>query len=252
MDYYFADFTETNYKTILDELNTEGYKFAGFDYEKISSGEKIVLWRHDVDFSLNRAYRLAEIEEESGVKATYFIHMQSNFYNIFEPDQYEIVKQIINKGHTIGLHFDHGFYMRNKGIVNGDIEKYAMREKEIIEEYFDVKINVVSFHNPEANNVLNLRKDDYAGMVNVYSQTIFDSCKYCSDSNGYWRYDRLKDVIEKGYEKLHILTHPAWWTPYQCSPYERIKRCVDGRRDAVLAEYCGALKQCGRENVGYK
>ncbi len=38
-----------------------------------------MLWRHDVDHSLNRAYRLAEIEEEFGIKATYFIHIQSGF-----------------------------------------------------------------------------------------------------------------------------------------------------------------------------
>lgn len=136
-------------------------------------------------------------------------------------------------------------------IDSNEIEEYAVIEKKIIEKYFGIKINTVSFHNPEASNVLNLKQDYYAGMVNAYSETISKNCKYCSDSNGYWRYDRLQDVIEKNYEKLHILTHPVWWTPYAMSPYERMRRCADGRRDAVIKAYCDTLSHQGRENVGY-
>lgn len=179
--------------------------------------------------------------------------MHSNFYNIFESSQYELIKKIIGLGHTIGLHFDHAFYAQGKLISDEkEMERYALIEKELLERYFDVDINALSFHNPEATNVLTLRQDYYAGMVNAYSQTIFDACKYCSDSNGYWRYDRLQEVIEKGYKKLHILTHPVWWTPDVMSPYERVRRCVEGRSEAVIKAYCDLLEQCGRENVGYK
>ncbi len=252
MKYYFEDFIETNYKGILEKLIQQGYQFIGFDYEIINSGTKFVLWRHDVDHSLNRAYRLAEIEEEFGIKATYFIHIQSGFYNVFEPDQYEILCRIIDKGHTVGLHFDHGFYTKSRHLINNDeIEKCAIIEKEMLEKYFNIKINAVSFHNPEASNVLNLKQGYYAGMVNAYSKIIGDKCKYCSDSNGYWRYDRLLDVIENDYDRLHILTHPVWWVPYEMSPYERIKRCTDGRRNSVIKRYCDILEQSARENIGY-
>lgn len=252
MNYYIEDFTETNYKVILETLINKGYKFVGFDYEKITSDENIVIWRHDVDFSLNRSCKLAEIESKLGIKATYFIYINGWYYNVFEPSQYEIIKKITGYGHRIGLHFDHGFYMQSKLITDEkEIEGYAMMEKEMLEKYFDIDINAVSFHNPDAANTLTLRQDYYAGMVNAYSQVIFDNCKYCSDSNGYWRYDRLQDVIEAGHEKLHILTHPAWWIPSAMMPYERIQRCVDGRKVAVLKQYCDVLAELGRENVGY-
>jgi len=253
MNYYIEDFTEVNYKTILETLLHKGYKFVNFDYERINSDENIVIWRHDVDFSLNRSCKLAEIEAELGIKATYFIYLQCSFYNVFESGQYEIIKKIINLGHMIGLHFDHAFYTQRKLITDEkEIEGYALMEKEVLKKYFGIDINVVSFHNPEAAKTLTLRQDYYAGMVNAYSQTIFDACKYCSDSNGYWRYDRLQEVIEKEYEKLHILTHPAWWTPCEMLPYERIERCVNGRREAVMEAYCDALTVHGRENIGYR
>lgn len=254
MNYYIEDFTEENYQIILEQTLNRGYQFAEFDYGEMKSEGKIVLWRHDVDFSLNRAYRLAEIESKTGegIKSTYFIHLQSSFYNVFEPGQYERIRKIIDLGHRIGLHFDHGFYTQGKMITDErDIEECALLEKELLEKYFEIDIKAVSFHNPEAANTLALRQDYYAGMVNAYSQMIFDNCKYCSDSNGYWRYDRLQDVIAAGHEKLHILTHPAWWTPSEMMPYERIKRCVIGRSEKVVEDYCDILNQCGRENVGH-
>lgn len=252
MNYYIEDFTETNYKVILKTLLHKEYKFVGFDYERITSDENIVVWRHDVDMSLNRSCKLAEIEAELGIKATYFIHLHSIFYNVFEPDQYKIIKKIIDLGHIIGLHFDHAFYTQSKLLTDEkEIEGYALMEKEMLEKYFGIDINAVSFHDPEAAKTLTLRQDYYAGMVNAYSQTISDNCKYCSDSNGYWRYDRLQEVIEKEYEKLHILTHPVWWTPDVMQPYERIQRCAEGRKEADLKWYCDRLKACGRENVGF-
>lgn len=53
MHYYMEDFTETNYKTILEKLVLSGYKFSEFDYEAINLSEKFVLWRRDVDYFLN-------------------------------------------------------------------------------------------------------------------------------------------------------------------------------------------------------
>lgn len=253
MNYYINDFTEDNYVEILERLINLGYEFIGFDYERISSDSNIVIWRHDVDFSLNRAYRLAKIEKKLGVKATYFIHIQSSFYNILEPVQYRLIEKILNNGHTVGLHFDYGFYTLTKRLKDKDkIEESAMIEKNLLERYFNIQVNAISFHNPVIDNALKLQQDYYAGMVNTYSKTIFDNCKYCSDSNGYWRFDRLQEVIEKGYKKLHVLTHPAWWVPYEMLPYERIERCANGRRDATLKSYSGLLEQCGRENVKYK
>lgn len=54
--------------------------------------------------------------------------------------------------------------------------------------------------------------------------------KYCSDSNGYWRYERMMNVIKESQsEHLHLLTHPEWWTEDVMSPWEKYK-------DAVMEE----------------
>src|SRR5213593_3505306 len=72
------DFTEARYARAL-ELAQRNYDFASF--ESPPAGHH-VLWRHDVDFSVHRALRLAEIEAEAGVRATYFMYPRSQFYNL--------------------------------------------------------------------------------------------------------------------------------------------------------------------------
>ena len=53
---------------------------------------------------------------------------------------------------------------------------------------------------------------------------------YVSDSNGYWRFERLPEVLAAGaHERLHVLTHPEWWQEEAMSPRERILRCIAGR-----------------------
>lgn len=249
--YCFKDFTEDNYVRLLEKI-VEHYEIIGFTYEEILKVRKAVLLRHDVDFSLNRALKLAQIEYRGGVRSTYFIYLHSLYYSVWELEQFKIVKNIIHMGHGIGLHFDPAFYKKTRDIGAGvSLEECAEYEKKIAEDIFDVDINAVSFHNPEAADVLDLKDQYYAGMVNAYSAVIGEQYKYCSDSNGYWRFERLEDVIDYGYDKLHILLHPAWWTPEAMSPYERIQRGIRGRAENNLKIYNENLQNFGRENVGY-
>lgn len=251
--YNIEDFTEENYRKILNKAK-EKYLFSEFKIENIEcSSEHMILLRHDIDYSVNRAYRLAMIEREENVKSTYFVHFHSPMYNPLEAGQTRLLKQIAFMGHDIGLHFDHAFYIDVMQITDDEIMiKKAIKEKELLENLIDANVNVVSFHNPEASNTLGIQDAYYAGMVNAYARIIKERFHYCSDSNGYWRFERLSDVIEKGYDRLHILTHPEWWTPEEMSPYDRIRRCVHGRMDANLKEYSDFLQVCGRENVGFE
>lgn len=251
--YNIEDFTEENYRKIIKRIK-EKYVFSYFEHENMEySNQHMILMRHDIDYSINRAYRLAMIESEEGVKSTYFVHFHSPMYNPLEASQTKLLRQIAFMGHDIGLHFDHAFYKEVMQITDDEImRKNAIKEKEILENLVDSNVNVVSFHNPEASNTLDIEDDYYAGMVNAYAKIIKERFHYCSDSNGYWRFERLSDVIEKGYDRLHILTHPEWWTPEEMSPYDRIQRCLHGRLEANLKEYSEFLRLCGRKNVGLK
>jgi len=71
-----------------------------------------------------------------------------------------------------------------------------------------------------------------------------------SDSNGYWRFRRLREVLEVADdEKLHVLIHPSWWVPEPMSPRTRITRCIEGRVAKIARRYDQFLLEMGRENV---
>ena len=50
-------------------------------------------------------------------------------------------------------------------------------------------------------------------------------------------------------ERLHVLTHPEWWTPEAMSPRERVVRSVEGRGSRVLSDYDALLARHDRINV---
>ena len=103
-----ADFTMVAYCELL-MLAKINYFFA--TYEDIPWGQRFVLWRHDCDYSLNRAFALAQAEFDRGVRATYFVNPHSEFYNLFEASQHRLVSKIVRMGHHIGLHFDAAFHV---------------------------------------------------------------------------------------------------------------------------------------------
>lgn len=245
--YCFKDFTEDNYRKLL-VLAKDKYKFI--DYGRYRNQGRNILWRHDLDFSVHRARRLAQIEAEEGVNSTFFVNIHSDFYNALEPEIMDIIFEIIELGHNLGLHFDPIPYTR-KIIDIFDLEPYLNLEKEILERIFKTSISALSFHNPEAANCLSVTQEVLCGMVNSYSEYLKLNYGYCSDSNGYWRFERLEDVLKSGkYEKLQVLTHDGWWVPQPASPRDRISRCIEGRAKAQHKRYDNLLKKYRRENVG--
>ena len=244
--YNIEDFTEKHYEIIIKKLIDKKYKFIEYSQVKNFQDDKSVLMRHDVDFSPHRAVRLSSIEKQHNRQATYFIMISSEFYNIFEKEIKKILFEIIENGHSIGLHFDPTIYKINN---QNDLEYWLNYEKNIIEKLLQIEINVFSFHNP-TSEIMKYNEFKYCGMVNTYSNYLKDNFSYCSDSNGYWRHKRMFDFIENTNDNMQLLTHPEWWQENEMIPRERVKRAIYGRAEKNLNRYDNLLKAHGRTNVG--
>ena len=243
--YEFQDFTEDEYLRLL-RIAKKNFTFT--NYRKLCStpGQKLILWRHDVDFSLNRAASLAKIEADEGVSATYFIRTRGDAYSILEAQQKNLVHRILDLGHEIGLHFELSDILVSSV---SDLEKLLEREKVLFMNEFGFGISSFSFHNPTPE-LLAFSDVSYSGLFNAYADRFFSEVNYVSDSNGYWRFDQLESVLKDGsVDQLQVLTHPEWWVPEAMSPFERVKRAAHGRAEAFLASYEEGLADSGRENV---
>ena len=86
-----------------------------------------------------------------------------------------------------------------------------------------------------------------------FSKKFKNDIPYVSDSNGYWRFRSLRDVLSNANdERLHVLTHPGWWQEKPLEPFERIERCVEGRSSSVFLNYNKQMKKDGRKTIGKK
>lgn len=233
------DFTERNYERLLKLI-----KNKTVFYDELEKYNVFTLWRHDVDFSVHRAYSLAKIESKNNIKATYFFQLGSVFYNIFEQEIKDLVLNILSLGHQIGLHFDPTQYeIQSKE----DLENYLSFEKKILENLFQIHVKVFSFHNP-TEDILKYDDFEYVNMINTYAE-FFKKISYCSDSNGYWRHENLEIFLKKENHKQQILTHPNWWQKKVLSPNDRVNRSIKGRQKKAFSFYFNLLKECGRKNV---
>lgn len=73
-------------------------------------------------------------------------------------------------------------------------------------------------------------------VINSYQKKFFKDFKYVSDSRMFWR-ENIEEIIEKDdYNKLHILTHPFWYSNNQNESMKEklisyIKNGIDSRYD---------------------
>ena len=183
-DWHFDDFTEASYRDIVVAAQAR-YAFEPFGTK--ASGPH-VLWRHDVDYSVHRAVVLARLEAELGARATYFLTLHSDLYNVLEPAVLVRAREIAALGHWIGLHFDAGFY------ADGALDERAAWEGRVLAEALEAPVQAVSLHNPSVSGTEAFDAEELGGMVHAGARSIRDRYAYVSDSNGYWRFDRLPEV----------------------------------------------------------
>jgi hypothetical protein len=244
--YHFADFTRDNYRRLLDLARRT---YVCRTYVDFAKDERFVLWRHDVDFSVHAARKMAGIEAEEGVVATYFLHLHNAFYNLLERETTDCVRDILSLGHQIGLHFDTAYH----NIADlARLETWLQREARVLEDLFGQPIRVFSFDNPSPF-AASCREWQYAGMINTYAEYFQTTVGYCSDSNCYWRFRRLEEVLTSAQDlSLQVLAHPECWQDTVMSPRQRINRCIDGRAEKARLYYATLLEASGRENVDWE
>ena len=214
-------FTYDAYISLIVKLRCFGYHFVGYD--TCDNYERCVILRHDIDYSIDKALILAELEAKQGVKSTYFTLLSSQFYNLISRENKEKLQYINSLGHDIGLHFDELNYEGRQ--VKEQCKSLIINEVELMENILQLNIKCVSMHRPSRETLeANYNLDP---IINSYGQKFFNDFKYISDSRHKWR-ENVDKIIEDGnFNKLHILTHAFWYNNENEELEESIKKFVN-------------------------
>jgi len=242
-EYQFSDFTLGNYSFLL-KFAMKNYSFVFFE-DNIPT--KSIILRHDIDVSIEHAFKMAKIEESLGVCATYFVQLHSRFYNTVDAKNYILIKDLLKMGHKVGLHFDTHFW----GVDNERLlEHYLTQDKKMFENIFEINLDAFSFHNND-EFTLRCEREKIAGLINVYSKYFKGQISYCSDSLGYWRYDRLEDILKKSNvnDRIQILIHPCWWHKEVLAPRQRIMKIITENNNDLKKLWDDSLKKVGAKNI---
>jgi len=224
------DFSLPGYRRLLEELLAQGYQIRS--YAEAVPDQQHVILRHDVDFCLERSIPIAEIEADLGVSASYFVLMGSEFYNVLAPSSQARIRQLLNLGQKIGLHFDAAPF---EGAGWDALCDEAKKECLILEDIIGLPVEMISFHRP-AQELLG-KNATIAGRMHTYQPQFFDQMGYCSDSRGEWRYGHPQEhEAVRNQSALQLLTHPIWWAEEGPSPSHKLGRFIEKRQHEIFAE----------------
>ena len=200
-----CNFSYKHYFEVLD-FAKQNYRIGTpSDFLKLKNNQRFILLRHDVDYSLDHALQMAELESDHKINSIYLILLHGPFYNVFTPSSISIIKKISKLGHEIGLHYDTSFFQNTKGNILSDIQN----ELSILSDIVGKKIQFISQHNVTVSKPL--QKKIFSKFYDLNNSKPFNSLEYISDSVQNWRKKCMCNHIPNE-ANLQILVHPIWWS----------------------------------------
>jgi hypothetical protein len=177
---------------------------------------RFVLIRHDVEFSPERAIRMALLEHCLGIQTSYFFQLRNAAYNLFSERVLEIIRSIYEMGHSIGLHV----HLKMLKSLN-DLPDFILQDVCLMSKIVGVPVDRFSYHRPSKEVLkLNLHIN---GLINTYDRLYFDfkdnddftnvNVKYFADSMHRWKYGYPDEISLSKNPKVQLLLHPDEWSP---------------------------------------
>ena len=130
------DFTINKYKELVSALKDAGYEFVTYaEYAEGRRADKLIVMRHDVDKLVERARQLAEVENDMGVRASYY------FREKFIDDDSDEIRYIGSLEHEVGYHYE------ELVMEKGDVDKaYAMFVRNIDKMRQVADVRTITMH----------------------------------------------------------------------------------------------------------
>ncbi len=226
-------FNYNEYKNIIKLIRSH---LPIVDFSEVTDDtKKFCILRHDIEFSIDRAYELAKIEKDLGVISTYTVQLRNNTYNALSEKNIDLIKKIKDLGHHIGLH-------QNPPLMKLDeLANYIMADIQILEHFYGFGVDRFAFHRPKKEylkNYITLKEK-----INCYDKKFFQyfdekpdvlDVLYLADSNHQWKYGYPLDFNFSEINKLQLLTHPYSWTLNGGDNYSNYQSLIRERKKELI------------------
>jgi len=182
--------------------------------------------RHDVEFTLRGWEFIPYLEASLKMFHTYYIRVDS--YNVFEPYNRKLLRDIVSLGHDIGLHYD-----PRRTRTEEDLDD----QLKTLEKAIGRPVDTITQHYAH----LGQQTDPFVHHEkNVISRNI-DKMLYVSDSARGWRDDGsyLTELRSGNRGSVLLLTHPENWMDGSITDSKRyydevLEKHIDSTREERL------------------
>lgn len=230
------DFSYDAYRNLIDTIKNA---IPLVDFANIKeTDERFFILRHDVEFSVEKAYELAKIEHDDlRIQSSYFFQIRNYSYNALAFKNVSMIQQIYKMGHKIGLHVNSSGLNCLSALI-----PLIKNDLHLLQDGVGVPIDRFSFHRPTCDLLkANLKLEGY---INAYDKKYFHyyahppseplSVYYFSDSQHQWKYGNPLSILEKPIKKIQLLTHPYSWSKKGLNNTNNFKEIIKFKYDTML------------------
>ncbi len=251
------DFSYDEYIQLIETLSSV---IPVLDFAEITpQTDSFFIIRHDVEFSIERAYALAKIEHDLlDIKSSYFFQVRNYAYNPLAYHNIELIQKIHQMGHEIGLHVNAG------GVIDlNQLTGLIRKDVAILETVLELPVDRFSFHRPSQSMLAaNIKLE---GLLNAYDPLFFNfhpdrrlglgptptpnlhnaqkikhptmssvNVHYFSDSEHQWKYGHPLLALEQNAKKIQLLVHPYSWSKQGLNNYQNFKGLVQEKHFQLM------------------
>jgi peptidoglycan/xylan/chitin deacetylase (PgdA/CDA1 family) len=199
--FQLSSFSRELYLRFLEQAQRAGFNFLRFCELDQADRSRCIVMRHDVDLSPEHALAMAEIEQEHGIGATYFVMVDGTFYNALDPVHMRAIRRMHGLGHEIGLHYS------TRTAIKDDREQDVEHKIRVLEAIIEAPVRSFSQHDPVNAGALEPCAGRY---IDAYRAIPRYGLLYVSDSGMMWRQHTFESALAEN-RSLCLLAHPISW-----------------------------------------
>ena len=225
-------FTIQSYKNLLEMIKEQKYVLS----TSSNCAPKVLLLRHDIDFDLILAHKMAIIENSLGINSVYLVMVGNPLYDITSKQSITLINEIRSLGHQIGLHYD------------PLISNYCNFEDQLLKlgKTLGSEIKFYSHHQPTIygfNDKLNFKNSLDLNLHVKDFKYISDSCMQPRENF---------QITFDNYSKIQLLVHPEFWMLDSVDLYDfgcKLKRFQDNKNNQEIQQMISTMIETLRNRV---